>query len=388
MRKKISVIVLSIMLVSILFTGCGENENIADDVTSKTTQVIENGIEENSEKEVATTEQAEMYSDSNNETISDTENMTTNKDVKDETPMATDTTEKVTTSKENIETTSKKQNVTSTEETTTAKKETETTSKKETTAEKTTEPETTVHTHNYSSKVTKQATCTEKGIKTFTCSCGNSYTEDIVKTEHTASDWIVTKEATCSASGTKVKNCITCGTQVASETIASNSSHNYVWVTNGDTRTMTCTGCNNTSITEYKFGDAWGYYDDAPAEELWYWINAQRNATRINTYDDWGNVIDTITVASLNKNDELYVKAKTRAIEAAINFDHAGEQHECLAWGYGTAVAVYEAWCYSPSHIRAMVDSAYSIGGVAWFWYDSDNSGMNLTPIAVLELGY
>ena len=215
-----------------------------------------------------------------------------------------------------------------------------------------------------------------------------AYTENIAKTSHTSSDWTVTKEATCSTNGTKVKNCTTCGIQTASETIDSNGSHNYAWVTNGDTRTMTCSGCNNTSITEYKFGDVWGYYDDAPAEELWYWIDAQRNATRINTYDDWGNVIDTITVASLNRNADLCAKAKTRAIEAATNFSHGSNTDECLAWGYGTAVAAYEAWCYSPSHIRAMVDSAYSIGGVAWFWYDSDNSGTNLTPIAVLELGY
>ena len=39
--------------------------------------------------------------------------------------------------------------------------------------------------HSYSSKVTTEATCTSKGVKTFTCSlCGNSYTESIPATGH------------------------------------------------------------------------------------------------------------------------------------------------------------------------------------------------------------
>lgn len=41
------------------------------------------------------------------------------------------------------------------------------------------------HTHAYStSRITKQATCTDTGIKTFTCYCGSSYTETIPATGH------------------------------------------------------------------------------------------------------------------------------------------------------------------------------------------------------------
>ena len=43
------------------------------------------------------------------------------------------------------------------------------------------------HTHVYDAgKVTKEPTCTEKGVKTFTCSCGDSYTEEIPALGH---DW-------------------------------------------------------------------------------------------------------------------------------------------------------------------------------------------------------
>ena len=39
------------------------------------------------------------------------------------------------------------------------------------------EPTPPVHTHSYNSKVTKEATCTSNGTITYTCSCGDSYTE-------------------------------------------------------------------------------------------------------------------------------------------------------------------------------------------------------------------
>ena len=41
-----------------------------------------------------------------------------------------------------------------------------------------------VHTHSYTEKITKAATCTEDGIKTYTCSCGKSYNEVIKATGH------------------------------------------------------------------------------------------------------------------------------------------------------------------------------------------------------------
>lgn len=38
------------------------------------------------------------------------------------------------------------------------------------------------HTHSYTSSVTKQPTCCEAGVRTYTCSCGSSYTESISAT--------------------------------------------------------------------------------------------------------------------------------------------------------------------------------------------------------------
>ncbi len=52
------------------------------------------------------------------------------------------------------------------------------------------------HTCSYSSSVTKAATCNATGIRTYTCSCGNSYTESIAK------------NASNHAGGTVIKNAV------------------------------------------------------------------------------------------------------------------------------------------------------------------------------------
>lgn len=69
----------------------------------------------------------------------------------------------------------------------------------------------TAHTHAWDEgKVTVPATCKQKGIKTFTCACGETRTEDIPMTEHSWDKGIVTAEATCKAKGVKTFTCTTC----------------------------------------------------------------------------------------------------------------------------------------------------------------------------------
>ena len=49
------------------------------------------------------------------------------------------------------------------------------------------------HKHSYTEKVTKEPTCTEKGEKTFTCSCDDSYTESIDVLGHEVVDGACTR---------------------------------------------------------------------------------------------------------------------------------------------------------------------------------------------------
>ena len=70
------------------------------------------------------------------------------------------------------------------------------------------------HTHSYTSKVTKPATCTENGVRTYTCECGDSYTETIPATGHNYGDFVVTKSATCTEDGVKTKTCANCNDKI------------------------------------------------------------------------------------------------------------------------------------------------------------------------------
>ena len=286
----------------------------------------------------------------------------------------------------------------------------------------------TIHAHAYTFNITKEATCMTKGEKTYTCICGDSYKEDIEKTSHTGGywtviknptcketgtqvmnctvcgaqmetlevektahtpgDWTVTQAATCSTNGTQVKTCIVCGVETASETIATNGTHSYYWDGNDTMRTHRCSGCSYTGVTEYNINGAWGYFDDGAASTLWIKVNEQRNNTETIERDHEGNPIQIINVPSLIQSSDLMALAKTRAAEAAKNFSHGGYGDECLAWGQATATEAKSAWVASTSHRVAMTNPDYTKGGVAVFYFDSDNSGINLTPIYCLELGY
>ena len=69
------------------------------------------------------------------------------------------------------------------------------------------------HTHSWDEgKITKQPTCTEKGVKTYTCSCGETKTEDILATGHSWNSGVITKNATATEDGVKTYTCKTCGT--------------------------------------------------------------------------------------------------------------------------------------------------------------------------------
>lgn len=59
--------------------------------------------------------------------------------------------------------------------------------------------------------ILKKATCTEKGEKKGTCTCGYTTTDTIAKTEHSYGKWTVEKEATETAKGLKWAKCSVCG---------------------------------------------------------------------------------------------------------------------------------------------------------------------------------
>ncbi len=145
--------------------------------------------------------------------------------------------------------------------------------------EKVTEPATQAHAHSYTATVTKQPTCTAEGVKTFRCSCGDSYTEAISAAGHIFGAYVYNNDATEAADGTETAACTICGakdTRTAAGTKIAHV-HNYTAViTKAATcaeegvKTYTCScGSSYTEavpVIAHSFGD-YIYNDDATTEK-------------------------------------------------------------------------------------------------------------------------
>ncbi len=102
------------------------------------------------------------------------------------------------------------------------------------------------HKHSYTETITSVATCKKDGLKTYTCSCGDSYVESTPALGHSYNDGVITAEATCSATGTKVFTCTRCSA-TRTETIPA-TAHNYIssYDSASDSTVYTCTVCSDT----------------------------------------------------------------------------------------------------------------------------------------------
>ena len=117
--------------------------------------------------------------------------------------------------------------------------------------------ETPVKAHSWNEgAVTKQATCTEKGIKTYTCTaCGAIKTEDISAKGHSQYVTKNAREATCAKEGYTGDTCCgVCGTKISSGTAIQKKAHTWnggsvaydATCTEKGLKVYTCTGCGAT----------------------------------------------------------------------------------------------------------------------------------------------
>ena len=204
------------------------------------------------------------------------------------------------------------------------------------------------HTHSYTAKVTTPATCTKNGVKTYTCSCGNSYTETIEKIDH---------------------------------------SYAWAYVSDGDYKVNKCSCGQETGERAYNLGNGvYGQWKDSMASDLMYCTNLQRGNTKTTPVDAIGNYIGIIVSPPLN--DNLSSQAKSRALACVYDYGHNNmlTEDECLAQGYDNARSVSSAWMESPLHGPAMCDYNYTQGGTACLWYDTDDNGtMSYIWVLVLD---
>lgn len=141
------------------------------------------------------------------------------------------------------------------------------------------------HTHSYVSSVTKSPTCTEDGVRTYTCSCGDSYTEKISATGHETEH--VEIPSTCTVCGVSYDVCTKCS-ETFNYTVLPLAEHTFgeykitkqpTYTQEGE-REAICTVCG-FKITESiaklvatneskddKTGISVGYNDDAFEEDI------------------------------------------------------------------------------------------------------------------------
>lgn len=171
------------------------------------------------------------------------------------------------------------------------------------------------HSHSYGAWiVSKAATCTESGLESRSCSCGDTQTKTIAAKGHTYGAWTVTKNATCTESGIQTRTC-SCG-ESQKQTISAKGHSFGNWVTTKAasctetgirTRTCSCGEKETQSIamTSHTFG-AWTVSKKA---------TCTTDGTQIRTCTCGMSESKTITAAGHN-----YVN-KTCTVCGAIDYD-------------------------------------------------------------------
>ena len=150
--------------------------------------------------------------------------------------------------------------------------------------------------HSYSSKVTKAATCGTAGVKTFTCSCGKSYTESIAATGHSWGSWKTTKAATALAKGTSERKCNNCSKKETKDIAQLN---NYF-------HNETITGRDNVNAPYFVLAREAYFQADGSFMLRTYILNATSSRVsgldivKLNVYDANGKLICTDTFQDQN----------------------------------------------------------------------------------------
>ena len=116
------------------------------------------------------------------------------------------------------------------------------------------------HQHRWGTGVvTKAATCTAAGVRTYTCECGETETETIPVAGHKYGEWKVTSEATVFAPAVQTRTCSVCGntetqkTGSAAEAAIKVNATTVLLKVNQKTSALKVTGlANGDSVQSYK----------------------------------------------------------------------------------------------------------------------------------------
>lgn len=183
--KKIIMLITAIMMMATVMTGCGVNPPAEDvfkkDETSTETDKKDEAVEDKKDAETDTDKKSDADKSDKESNADKSDKESDDKKSEDKTEAADKSDDKnsndSTPSNDNDNSQSGNSNTGGSTNTGTGNKPVDTP----------TEPQKPAHTHSYSATVTANASCTANGVKTYTCSCGDSYTESIPATGH---NWV------------------------------------------------------------------------------------------------------------------------------------------------------------------------------------------------------
>ena len=170
MRKRFYRVLIALSMTAVLFgvSACGNNASDSETLPTETESTEESTTEseEETETESESTEKEEESSKEESQ--------------KEETEKSEADNKKESDSKKESESKEESKAEPSTKATDTKETKADNSNK---TAESTSAPAP-VHEHNYASSIIQNPTCTTNGVKTYTCSCGDTYTENLGTTAH------------------------------------------------------------------------------------------------------------------------------------------------------------------------------------------------------------
>ncbi len=206
------------------------------------------------------------------------------------------------------------------------------------------DPSHTCHTCSYTSEVTTKPTCTSTGVRTYTCSCGASYTESIAATGHSMGGWYTYTAATCTSAGESRSDCSNCS-YYESETIPKGN-HSYsskvttaATCTTKGVRTYTCSICGDT------------YNEDIAATDHsmsgWYTYTAATCTSEGESRNDCSKC-DYYESTTIAKTDHNYTKtcSKCGTTNVICSVCDAIKSHDCHTHSY-TGKVTKAATCTS-----------------------------------------